>query len=116
MNTTRHNPINNSIQTELLGGRNQEWKIINQKIGQKSKTQTSSIFGEKKVKLDYDLNKIKRTDFPIVLDPKTASFNDVAIHCFLRQRLSQNTIEKRLSTARSQYLTLSLQLQALQEI
>jgi len=100
VHTTRHNPINNSLQTELLGGRNQEWKIINQIIGQKSKKQITSIFGEKKVKLDYDLKNIKRTDFPIVLDPKTASFNDVAIHCFLRQRLSQNTIEKRLSTAR----------------
>jgi hypothetical protein len=103
-----HNPIynsnysgsTNSLNDVLDGGRNQEWKIINQIIGQKSKKLTSSMFGEKKVKLDYDLKTIKRTDFPIVLDPKTASFNEVAIHAFLRQRLSQSTVERRLTTAR----------------
>jgi len=97
---TKCSDSTNSLNDVLDGGRNQEWKIINQIIGQKSKKPTSSIFGEKKVKLDYDLKNIKRTDFPIILDPKTASFNDVAIHCYLRQRLSQNAIEKRLSTAR----------------
>jgi len=97
---SKYSDSTNSLNDVLDGGRNQEWKIINQIIGQKSKKITSSMFGEKKVKLDYDLKKIKRTDFPIVLDPKTASFNDIAIHAFLRQRLSQSTIERRLSTAR----------------
>ena len=32
MNIIQNNLVNNSIQTELLGGRNQEWKIINQII------------------------------------------------------------------------------------
>ena len=108
MNLIRENLINNSenlhstnlLNAGLDGGRNQEWKIINKIISQRSKKPNSPIFEEGKVKLKYDLRKIKRTDFPIILDPKTASFSDVAIHCYLRQRLSQNTIEKRLSTAR----------------
>jgi len=90
----------NLLNDELEGGINQECKSIDKIISQRSKQLTSPLFGEEKVKINYDLKKIKRTDFPITLDPKTASFNDVAIHAYLRQRLSQNTIEKRLSTAR----------------
>lgn len=100
VNTIQQILINNSLQQELLGGRTQEWKTIANQLGQKLMKPTSPITGEEKVKLDYDLTKIKRTDFPIILDPQAASFTDVATHAFLRQRLGQNTIEKRLSTAR----------------
>ena len=85
---------------ELVGGNNQEWKTIQNILGQNIEQPTSPTTGEEKVKLDYDLTKIKRTDFPIKLNPQTASFTDVATHAFLRQRLGQHTIEKRLSTAR----------------
>ena len=100
MNTIQQTLINNSPQQELLGGRTQEWKTIQNQIGQKVEQPTSPPSGEDKVKLNYDLTKIKRTDFPIILNPQNASFTDVATHAFLRQRLGQNTIEKRLSTAR----------------
>ena len=90
----------NSYQNELIGGNSQVWKIKNKIIIQKSKEMISPIFGEEKVKINYDLKKTNRTEFPITVNPKSASFNDVAIHALLRQRLSQNTIEKRLSTAR----------------
>jgi len=92
--------VTNSQPRELVGGKKQEWKTIVNQIGQKLKKLTSPVTGEEKVKLDYDLTKIKRTDFPIILDPQTTSFTDVATHAFLRQRLGQHTIEKRLSTAR----------------
>jgi integrase len=100
MNTLQKTQNNNSLQLELLGGRNQECNIIHKIISQRSKELTSPLFGGEKVKINYDLKNIKRTDFPITLDPKTASFTDVAIHASLRQRLSKSTIESRLSTAR----------------
>lgn len=100
MNALQKTQNNNSLQLELLGGRNQECNIIHKIISQRSKEPTSPLFGEEKVKINYDLKNIKRTDFPITLDPKTASFTDVAIHASLRQRLSKSTIESRLSTAR----------------
>lgn len=85
---------------ELVGGNKQEWKTILNQLGQKLEKPTSPTTGEEKVKLEYDLTKIKRTEFPIILNPETASFTDVATHAFLRQRLGPSTIEKRLSTAR----------------
>ena len=89
-----------NFDNELVGGKKQEWKTIVNQLGQKLEQPASPTPGEEKVKLEYDLTKIKRTDFPIILDSQTASFTDVATHAFLRQRLGQNTIEKRLSTAR----------------
>ena len=46
------------------------------------------------------LRTVKRTEFPIFLDPKTASFVDVGIHAKIRQYLSDSTIEKNLRYAR----------------
>jgi integrase len=42
----------------------------------------------------------KKLDYPIHLDPKNATFEDVAIHANLRQRLKESTIEKNLRYAR----------------
>jgi integrase len=95
-----NNKFSTNSPSELEGGKNQEWNTKQYQIGKKVEQPTSPTLGEDKVKLNYDLTKIKRTDFPIVLNPQTASFTDVATHAFLRQRLGQNTIEKRLSTAR----------------
>jgi integrase len=50
--------------------------------------------------LTYELKHIKRTEFPIFLDPKTASFTDVAVHAKIRQYLADSTIEKNLRYAR----------------
>lgn len=50
--------------------------------------------------LEYALKNINRTDFPIFLDPKTASFIDVGIHAKIRQWLAGSTIEKNLRYAR----------------
>jgi len=90
----------NLYDDELEGGTSQECKIIDKIISQRSKELISPIFGEENVQINYDLTNIKRTDFPITLDPKTATFHDVAIHALLRQRLSQNTVKKRMSTAK----------------
>jgi len=90
----------NLYNDELEGGNNQECKLIDKIISQRSKEHISPIFGEENVQINYDLKNIKRTDFPITLNPKTATFHDVAIHALLRQRLSQNTVKKRMSTAK----------------
>ena len=46
------------------------------------------------------IQSIDRVNFPIHLNPGTASFTDVAIHALLRQRLSLSTVEKNLRYAR----------------
>ena len=85
-------------QNELVGGRSQEWKNILEKGSQKHVEQTPR--GDIMGKLAYELKNIKRTEFPIFLDPKTASFVDVGIHAKIRQYLSDSTIEKNLRYAR----------------
>ena len=47
-----------------------------------------------------DFKGYNRLNCPIVLNPQIASFDDVAIHALLRQRLAKSTIEKRLRYAR----------------
>ena len=47
-----------------------------------------------------DIKKLNRLNCPITLNPKEASFNDVAIHAILRQRLSESTVIKNLRYAR----------------
>ncbi len=46
------------------------------------------------------LTNIRRTDVPYFLDPRTATFNDVAVHAHVRQELGLSTIEKHLRYAR----------------
>ncbi|UCD14519.1 MAG: site-specific integrase [Thermoplasmatales archaeon] len=41
-----------------------------------------------------------RFNCPIILNPREATFNDVALHASLRQRLSPSTVEKRMRYAR----------------
>lgn len=50
--------------------------------------------------LDIILQKINRVDFPIILDPKAASFDEVAVHALLRQRIAKGTIIRNLRYAR----------------
>jgi len=49
---------------------------------------------------DVILQKVNRLDFPIVLNPKTATFDEVAIHALLRQRIAKGTITRNLRYAR----------------
>lgn len=51
--------------------------------------------------MDYEkLKQISRFNCPIVLNPSEATFDDVALHAILRQRLSPGTVEKRMRYAR----------------
>jgi len=50
--------------------------------------------------LEVILQKINRTDFPIILDPETATFDDVAIHGLLRQRKGKSTVAKHIRYAK----------------
>lgn len=50
--------------------------------------------------LENQLDNINRVDVPIFLDPKNATWLDVAYHAIARQNLSPTTIEKHLRTAR----------------
>ena len=56
----------------------------------------TGIMGE----IIYALKDIKRTDFPIFLNPLTASFIQVAQHAKIRQYLSDSTIIKNIRYAR----------------
>lgn len=47
-----------------------------------------------------NISNLNRLDCPITLNPQQASFDDVAIHAILRQRLSKSTVDKRLRYAR----------------
>ena len=51
--------------------------------------------GEKKEEMDYtELTHVSRLDCPITINPKTATFNDIAIHIMLRQRIGQTTTKQ----------------------
>lgn len=100
-NNIKNNRVYNSIRSDdLIGGKNQKWK--------KRKRQKSNKISERRIpmirdimrNLQYELKQINRMQFPIYLDPKTASFQDVAIHAKLRQFLAESTIEKHLRYAR----------------
>ena len=63
--------------------------------------QKNNTFGKSQSSLEFfNATRFKRLDCPIILDPKTCSFEDVKIHAYFRQRLSPSTIEKRLRYAR----------------
>ena len=105
MNFKNNNNINYNYNltdiNELVGGYNQEWKKVLERLGQKHiKHFKPQSIGDIMGVLKYDLKNIKRTDFPIFLNPKTATFKDVAIHGKIRQYLSDSTIEKNLRYAR----------------
>ena len=88
-----------NFKKELVGGTNQEWKKRIHTIGQKINPKNSLLNGENMGELDY-VKHINRLNCPIVLNPENSTFDDVALHAYLRQRLSTSTIEKRLRYAR----------------
>jgi len=73
---------------------------LKEKIGQKHVEHMSPKVGRIMVDLAYELEHINRLNYPIVLDPKEASFIDVAVHARLRQRLSIDYIKKRIQYAK----------------
>ncbi len=84
-----------------VGGNSQEWKEILRKVSQEYKKQSKQKAGiNLEDHLDVILKNVNRIDFPIVLDPKISTFDDVAIHGILRQRLSKNTVVKRIRYAK----------------
>ena len=78
------------------GGEKKLCENLNQ-ISQNRIRNISPGLGRIMVDLAYELEHVNRLNYPIVLDPKEASFIDVAVHAHLRQRLSTETIKKRIS-------------------
>jgi len=89
----------NPYQHELVGGRKQKCNIV-EPIGKQSTDFPEQNGITMEEYLDVILKKVNRIDFPITLDPTTASFDDVAIHAILRQRLKKTTVAKRIASAR----------------
>jgi len=98
------NHINNEYDSnptafkDAVGGNKKEWKKITN-ISYSVKNQLPQV-GDIMEALKEQLKHIKRIDVPLFLDPKTATFLDVAIHAKVRQFIGESTIEKHLRYAR----------------
>jgi integrase len=105
LNSNQENHINNnkyynSIRlNDLIGGNNEEWKIETDIEAYFTKISPSKGLTMEDY-LNVILNRINRTDFPIVLEPGKATLEEVAIHAIIRQRLSKATVAKRITYAR----------------
>jgi NRPS condensation-like uncharacterized protein len=86
--------------TELVGGNQKTWKEIITQLGQTIEQPYPQPGGQDMSSLNYDVTHLNRMDCPLQLNPQTATFNDIAIHALLRQRLKQSTIDKHLRYAR----------------
>lgn len=77
------------------GGDSQEWQTVSN-LKQEILKEVLSGGG-----MDYEkLRQVSRFNCPITLNPHEASFDDVALHALLRQRLSPGTVEKNMRYAR----------------
>ncbi len=85
---------------DAVGGNYQKWKLEIEDISKRYVKGNIPSVGEIMGELVYALKHIKRTDFPIFLDPKTASFIQVAQHGKIRQYLADSTIIKNMRYAR----------------
>jgi len=85
--------------SQLVGGNKQKWNISNQ-IGKRSLNIQYLDGIDMEDYLNVVLQNTNRIDFPITLDPRTASFYDIAIHGVLRQRKAKSTVNKLISYAR----------------
>lgn len=101
MNSTKNDlsDSNDSFlpQNNEAGGDIQEWNILN------NTSQNVECLIPEGITLEViknQLENINRVDVPIFLDPKKATWLDVAYHAVARQNLSPTTIEKHLRTAR----------------
>lgn len=98
INNSKHSGLTNS-KIDLVGGRNQEWKDIIEKICQKY-VEHKNLLDVDMGELRHVINKINRFDCPTKLSPKDSTFLDVGIWAYFQKRLSISTIEKRLRYAR----------------
>ncbi|GAG90053.1 unnamed protein product, partial [marine sediment metagenome] len=75
---------------ELVGGKNQEWNILEDVSQNHVEQLDPQNGGEDKVKSKYEQlrNNFSVLDCPITLDPENATFDDIAMHALFRQRLS----------------------------
>ena len=85
------------VSQETGGGSEKTWNILSEGKIIEHQYPEGLTMGEY---LDVIIKANNRCDFPITLNPQTASFNEVAIHGKLRQRLQISTIEKNLRYAR----------------
>jgi site-specific recombinase XerD len=83
-----------------VGGNYQKWKLEIERLGQRYVKGNIPSVGEIMGEIVYALKHIKRTDFPIFLDPEKSSFIQVAQHGKIRQYLADNTIIKNIRYAR----------------
>ena len=84
---------------ELVGGKDQVWKIVLERVSQKHFEHLNpQNGGEKKVKNKYKQlkNNFSVFDCPITLDSENATFDDIAMHALFRQRLSPGTVERNI--------------------
>jgi len=90
--------VTNSL--ELVGGTQKTWKEMITQIGQTIEQPNTQTSRQDMSSLNYNVTHLNRMDCPLQLNPQTATFNDIAIHALLRQRLKPSTIEKHLRYAR----------------
>lgn len=83
---------------DAVGGQQEKWKSNILKLG-KIYGNIPRV-GDIMENLVYALKHVNRTKFPIFLDPKTASFIQVAQHAKIRQYLAPNTIIKNIRYCR----------------
>ena len=85
------------------GGQKGQYELIDN-IGSQNNFERNHLplFGVGAVIKNFDnlQKQFSRLDCPITLNPKIATFDDVALHALLRQRLSPGTVEKRMRYAR----------------
>jgi hypothetical protein len=74
-----------------VGGNYQKWNLEIENISQRLESNIPDGMDMEDY-LDVILKTVNRTEFPIILDPKTATFDDVAIHGIFRQRLGKDTV------------------------
>jgi len=86
----------------VKGGELQRQTTIFDTFRQTIFEQQKPHLGEDMVKPQYEIlkNQSNRLNCPIILNSQEASFDDVALHALLRQRLKVGTVEKRIRYAR----------------
>lgn len=96
LSTETDSEADNSIK----GGDSKVWKAVSPVEAGDSLIETEEWCIEQIMGwLKNDLRKFNRLSCPIKLNPKEATFDDVALHALLRQRLSPSTVEKNLRYA-----------------
>jgi len=106
---TRPLPSASPQKDGLAGGKREKWREF-PNLGkwlpkeQIKEEQIKELFphrvGEEMGGLEYELKRFNRLNCPIRLNPQEATFDDIALHALLRQRLSVGTVEKNLRYAR----------------